>query len=179
MAKESDKINISLSDMTDEDKKTLLDLIKKYSNKKNKRWKPEHGDQYYYITGCGVISLGCYANDGIDNDCFNLRNCFKTIEEAKFELERRKIIAELQNYADEYNTTDIDWNNNEQEKHFIYYCCSLKMLNTAFVYRVERLVGNEIYFTSQEIAESAIKHVGKNRILKYVFGIEVDENEEK
>ena len=52
------------------------------------------------------------------------------------------------------------------------------MLNTYFAYNSER-VGNEIYFTSQEIAESAIKHVGKNRILKYVFGIEVDENEEK
>lgn len=52
------------------------------------------------------------------------------------------------------------------------------VLGTSFVYNSKR-VGNEIYFTSQEIAESEIKHVGKNRILKYVFGIEVDENEEK
>lgn len=179
MANENDNINISLSGMTDEDKRILLDLIKKYPNKKNKRWKPKYDDPYYYITGYGEINLDYCANDGIYDMLFNLRNCFKTREEAEFELERRKIIAELHNYADEHNTTDIDWNNNEQEKHFIYCCCSLKMLNTAFVYRVERVAGNEIYFTSQEIAESAIKHVGKNRILKYVFGIEVDENEEK
>ena len=175
MANESDKINISLSDMTDEDKKTLLGLIEKYSNKKNKRWKPENYDPYYYITGHGGINHcnSCIC-DEIDNKRFNLRNCFKTKEEAEFELERRKIIAELQNYADEYNATDIDWNNHEQGKHFIYCDCSSKMLNTSFVYRSGRVVGNEIYFTSQEIAESAIKHVGKNRILKYVFGIEVD-----
>ena len=51
MANESDKINISLSDMTDEDKKILFDLIKKYSNhNKNNgftRWIPERLVEQY------------------------------------------------------------------------------------------------------------------------------------
>lgn len=179
MANESDKINISLSDMTDEDKKTLLDLIKKYSNKKNKRWKPEYKESYFYISGHGGIDhCGCWLCDGIDNKYFNLRNCFKTKEEAEFELERRKIIAELHNYADEYNATDIDWDKRNQQKCFIYYSYTESKFEISFT-TLDRRIGDDIYFTSYEVAESAIKHVGKNRILKYVFGIEVDENEEK
>ena len=179
MSNESDKINISLSDMTDEDKKTLLGLIRKYSNKENKRWKPEYNDPYYYITGHGGINRcnSCIC-DEIDNKRFNLRNCFKTKEEAKFELERRKIIAELQNYADEHNTTDIDWNNHNQGKYFIYYSYALNKLDISCTSFSKQAV-NVVYFTSREIAESAVKYVGKDRILKYIFGIEVDENEEK
>ena len=184
MANESDKINISLSDMTDEDKKTLFDLIKKYSlsdkdhNKGFEKWIPDVGEWYYYVSYDNVSLAAIREED--DDYVANLlkaRNIFKTEEQAKFESERRKVLCELKNFADEHNDSDINWNN-KQEKHFIYYCYSSKELETSFVYSCKR-IGNEIFFTSQEIVESAIEHVGKNRILTYVFGFEVDESEEK
>lgn len=170
MANESDKINISFSDMTDEDKEMLLGLIRKYSDNKNNIYKPKDGEIYFCVSGCGFIHYYNWSNTAIDNNYFNMRNCFRTKEEAKFESERQKILCELANFADEHNDLDIDWNNHMKVKYFIYYDYSSKELDISYAYSSKR-IGNEIFFTSKEIAESAIEHVGKDRILKYVFGI--------
>lgn len=183
MANESDKINISLSDMTDEDKKTLFDLIKKYydnkEDEKYEKWIPGFGDECYFIELDNEV-YGSVINEYSDLDSLRkiveFNNAFKEREAALFESERRKVLCELKNFADEHNDSDINWNN-KKEKYFIYYCYSSKELDTSFVYSCKR-VGNDIYFTSREVAESAVEHVGKDRILKYIYGIEVNKNEE-
>ena len=171
MENENNKINISLSDMTDEDKKTLFDLIKKYSNKKNKRWKPEYNELYYSIMRNGHINCYSWEDGAIDNDCFNLRNCFKTKEEAKFELERRKIIAELQDYADDHND-EMDWYDIDSKKWGIFCDYSNNKLGINDYYYSCHM--SCIHFSSKSIAQAAIRAVGEDRIKKYIFGISED-----
>ena len=176
MVNESDKINISLSDMTDEDKNELISLIKKYSDggRKTKRYIPLYGEPFWYISIGFKVYKSTYRESEIDKNIVKSRNAFPDYESAAIEAERRKIICELKDFADEHNTTDIDWNKHEQDRYCIY--CSYELNDLGIVYmnfdRQVRMIGSDVYFTSEEVATSAIKHIGKNRILKYVFGIE-------
>ena len=106
-----------------------------------------------------------------DNEYFNLRNCFKTKEEAEFELEKKKVIAELQNYADEYND-EMNWYDADSSKLTIFYNYNNNNLGIDD-YCYNRHM-NCIHFSSKNIAKAAIRAVGEDRIKKYIFGISED-----
>ena len=88
-----------------EDLQKVANTNKEENKKKdaNKRWKPKFGENYFRIDSCDDIALLRWDNDIIDNKYYNFRNIYKTKEEAEFEVERRKVMIELQNYADEHN----------------------------------------------------------------------------
>ena len=82
----------------------LANLNKEEQEKKEikKRWRPNLGEIYFRINWDDIVSL-TWENDTYDNKYYNVRDIYKTREEAEFDLERRKIMIELQNYADEHN----------------------------------------------------------------------------
>lgn len=88
-----------------EDLQKVADTDKEENKKKEtkKRWKPNFGEDYFRIDPFGNITSLKWENDVFDNKYYNARNIYKTKEEAEFEVERRKIMTELQNYADEHN----------------------------------------------------------------------------
>ena len=96
---------------------------------------------------------------------YKLRNVFKTEEEAKFELERVKIMAELQNYADEHNgeiahPSYAFWIGlNEDDKEIV-------VEDDSFFPPV-----GTVLFSNANTAYDAIKAIGEDRILKYMFRI--------
>lgn len=98
----------------------LIELLKKYENlelddskvkelkdflgiKDNKFFKPEYHEKYYYIGYSGEVNSSNWCNDITDNRAFSIGNVFKTPEEAEFERERLKVIAELKRYAQTHN----------------------------------------------------------------------------
>lgn len=164
------EVTIKFTDVSEEDKQKLMEIAEKYSGKKNKRWKPENEDRYYYITGKGIINF-CKWIDRKDSNYFNLRNCFKTLEEAEFELERRKVVAELQNYADDHND-EIDWNDSDLGKWMIIYNYQSERILLIDNYYSHYM--NSIDFSSKNIAQKAIDTVGEDRIKKYIFGVSED-----
>lgn len=136
------------------------------------RWKPEDGDTYYYIRSNGDIFDCEWDNDSLDKGCFTINNVFKTIAEAKFEVEKRKVFVKLQDYADLYNEREIDWRDLESD---------IKKYYLTYDYNGEEIVidetyscyngGNSVYFTSIETAKKAIETIGEDRIKKYLFGV--------
>ena len=88
-----------------EDLQKVADANKEENKKKevNKRWKPNWGENYFRIGFFDNIDSLKWENDAFDNKHYNARDIYKTREEAEFELERRKIMIELQNYADDHN----------------------------------------------------------------------------
>ena len=160
----------------------LQDYISKYGNieveekqlnellniKESKVWKPNRGDEYYYIYADGDIKKLIYCGAHYDNDCLLLGNVYQTKEEAEFAVEKRKIEIELQRYADEHND-EIDWNNCNQWKFYIFYDCFNKKIyiDCYLTYK-----SNDVYFTSKEIAEQAIEAIGEERLKKYYFRME-------
>lgn len=137
---------------------------------KIKVWEPSLGDLYYYINSNGEIEYRYYKNRNI-NDKRCIGNFFKTDEEADHMVEKLKVIRELQNFALEHNDEEIDWVDNEQDKWEISYEDSNDGVKPAYniYYRAQAF---NIYFTSKEIAQEAIKTIGEDRIKKYYFDIE-------
>ena len=137
----------------------------------SKVFKPKIDDIYYYICSSGIIDYVNWKDTEIDNQRYALGNCFRTKEEAEFEVEKLKVIAELKRFALEHNEP-IDWNNVKQNKYFIYFYYKDEMIDVDFW---QTLKHNDIYFTSEELAQQAIKEIGEDKIKKYYLGVEDDE----
>lgn len=80
--------------------------------------------------------------------------------------EVQDIYNQLKRFAKENNIKEIDWNNTQQIKWFI-----VKNYNSAHNYITCRStyddkIMNQVYFTSRNLCEKAIKRIGENNIKK-------------
>lgn len=90
-------------------------------------------------------------------------------EKALFDVEKRKVEVELQRYAEEHNDAKHSENCymllEEQEKVLEY--------NSWKRFKPQ----GSVVFTSKQLVFDAIEAVGKERILKYIFGVESEGEE--
>lgn len=147
----------------------LANLNKEEQEKKEikKRWRPNLGEIYFRINWDDIVSL-TWENDTYDNKYYNVRDIYKTREEAEFELERRKIMIELQNYADEHNgeiahPSYAFWLALDEDD------MSITVENDSFLPPV-----GTVLFSNGDIVYDAIETIGEDRIIKYMFGIDLD-----
>lgn len=161
-----EEIKVNLDNLTNEERETLLKLVKK-GNKKNK--KRERLETYYFIGDKGAIC--CEHTLGNVNEIrYRLGNYFETKEEAEFARKKQLIYQQLKDYALGHNTEVIDWNNPNQKKCLISYT---RYDNELFITSRQKVeYPNTVYFTSEKIAENAIKVIGEDNIKKYLFGVE-------
>lgn len=159
-------ITVNMENLSEEEREQLMKLIKKSNGCKRKVWKPENNETYFYISGHGRINYHKWNNDSTDNRYYEIGNCFKTEEEAKFALEKLKVETELRRFAEENNEYEIDWENDAQEKWFIYYCDKICLYQTYITMR------NDVYFSSKKIAKRAVDYIGEERLKKYYFRVE-------
>lgn len=165
---DNNTLQINMNNLTDEERNTLLSLVKKSNepkSKKSKVWKPQEGDDFYTIYGDGSIYTLTWFNIADRVKRYEIGNCFKTEEEAKFALEKLKVITELKRFAMKHNEGEINWNDNKQYKYILCFdhdenCVKWVQYQHA-----------HIYFTSREIAEQAIKEIGEERLKKYYFEV--------
>lgn len=153
-----------------EDLQKIADTNKEENKKKevNKRWKPNWGENYFRIDAFNDITSLEWNNDAFDNKCYNTRNIYKTKEEAEFELERKQIIIELQNYADDHNgeiahPSDAFWLAFDEDD------MSITVEMESYLPPV-----GTVLFSDADTAYDAIEAIGENRILEYMFGIDPD-----
>ena len=144
-----------------------LQKAEKESNKK--WWKPEDGENYFYINGTGEIQRTFYMNDYIHNYIGNkhytFHNMFKTGEEVEFAAEFWKVIRELEMLSDD----DKEWN--ESYSHYAIECDKASLCVTENILNKE----HPFYFKSKESAQKAIEIIGEDRLKKFWFGIKDDE----
>ena len=162
------KVKVNLDNLTEEEIAELLKLIEKANNPKSKVWKPEKGEEYYYFWAGRVYSCS-WNNDFVDEGKYAIADVFKTKEEAQNAVERLKIRAELQRYADEHNEP-IDWGNDKQDKWYIKFNYWNKTVDYDYFAMARGCF--QIYFSSEEIAKAAVQAVGEERIKKYLFEVE-------
>lgn len=132
--------------------KTVLDL--------------KDGDRYCYITADGELRFVSWQNDESDKNKLYIGNIFLTEEDAEFEVERLKVIAELKKYAKEFS--DEEWSNPTIPKYVIYLSSQDYRMDITSHYSVRYPF---LYFESKEKAQEAIDAVGEERIKKYYFGV--------
>lgn len=166
---------MGIKNLTEAEEKEFYRLVGKMNGEKPdkkqdvKVKKPQYGDTVYYINYIGRIRKRTWINDEDDLDMWELGNIFFTEEEAEFAREKRKVEVELERYAKEHNGPTLEDN----------YCILYDEDNEEFDFDVwiGSKVQGTIVFTSKQLVFDAIKEIGKDRILKYIFGVESEREE--
>lgn len=134
---------------------------------KSRRWKPQDEEIYYYIEKNGLISCIRYTNDPFDKMVMAVGNYFATKEEAEFEVERLKVLAEMREFEE---SPDMEWDC----RNFHYYIFYNTRTNNIGINSMKIGKDYNIFFESEEKAEECIEKVGADRIKKYYLRIKED-----
>lgn len=153
-------------EMENEIKNLKEELNKQEEPKTNRRWKPEEGDKYYYVEFYGKVDVRPWSDSLFDCGAYCIGNVFKTREEAEFEIEKLKVLAELKEYADD----DKEWNKGNTHWCIKYDTDDRYMYADAYDYIMQ--VPSKFYFSSNLQAQKAIKAIGEERLKKYYFCVE-------
>lgn len=132
----------------------------------NKRWRAKKDDEYYFIGTAGSINHDTENVVALDDLRYAIGNYFKTEEQAEFEVERLKVIAELREWA-----TPISEFNCEDSRKKKYVIVNINKGENSYL-AVDFFYTNQVCdlcFQSEEVAKSAIESVGEDRIIKYFF----------
>ena len=160
---------VNLDNFTQEEKENFLKLVEKGNRYCSKRWRGKKNDTYYSITGNGYSVDTVECETAYDDTHYQFGNYFKTLDEAKFAREKQYVYQKLKDYALEHNTKEIDWDNYSLSKFCIAYDYHD---NDLFIDDMQTVkYPNTVYFTSEKIAENAIKEIGEDNIKKYLFGV--------
>lgn len=116
-------------------------------------------NSYYYID-----EVGCLRLDKFNEGYFEIRrdfgNAFLTEEDAKFELERRKVEAILRKYSRPFKSG---------EYNYVVVCDTEN--NMILVQVAQFHYSGTPVFASREVAEKVVDEIGKVRLKKYWFGV--------
>lgn len=165
MKEQLTQFSTNMDALTEQEQKQLIALINKGNKPLKRRWKAETDETYFFVSGNGEIISYIEDGDTFDKEAYELGNYFATKEEAEFELNKRLVFQQLKDYAFSHNRIELDWNNQQQPKYFIVHdVCGLAWKR---VYSKE--YSGQIYFSSHEILNSAIKAIGEDKIIKYLF----------
>ena len=123
------------------------------------------GDTYYFIDSDGEIVDDYFSLDSsLIKRRLAMGNCFKTREEAEFELERLKVLTEMKKFAESKNRA---WNG------VTLHWCMFYDINTnsvQFIGKTEYKYDG-IYFKTQEKAKECLETIGEDKIRKYYLQI--------
>lgn len=159
---------MGIKNLTEAEEKELYRLVGKMNGKEPdkkqdaKVKKPQYGDTVYYINYIGRIRKRTWINDEDDLDMWELGNIFFTEEEAEFAREKKKVEVELERYAKEHNAPTLE------DEYFILY----DEYNEELDYDVwaDYIPQGAVVFASKQLVFDAIESIGRDRIIKYIFG---------
>lgn len=167
---------MGIKNLTEAEEKEFYRLVEKMNGKEPdkkqdvKVKKPQISEGYFYIIN-GVIAESIWTNDHLDEARWELGNVFFTEEEAEFAREKRKVEVELERYAEEHNNEKI----NRIDNCHIVMNTGTKETDVSSYWVLQ--VAEATCFSNKDIAKDAIEAVGKERILKYIFGVESEGEE--
>ena len=176
---EEEKVEVSkmgIKNLTEAEEKEFYRLVEKMNGKEPdkkqdvKVKKPEDGQEYFFINSRGWVECDTWRDTAVDNKRWEFGNVFLIREKALFDVEKRKVEVELERYAKEHNgpirsdSFYLLYNNEDGGKldYDVWSVCKPQ---------------GGVQFASKQLVFDAIEAIGKDRILKYIFGIESDGEE--
>ena len=139
--------------------KEIDEAIEKLNKQEDKSYKElKDGDEYFYISGNGIISNTRFSDKNVyDNKYNEFGNWSRSEKEMKLRRKYIKIYNKLQNFMRE-NNIKIDWNEGEI-KYFISYDYDKKNISADYSYWLVHSTFN--FFTNTEKqCEKAIELYG-------------------
>lgn len=136
---------------------------------KSKVWKPNIGENYFFITSSLEVNKFTNEGDMVGESIISSYNCFKTEEEAQHMIEKLKVIRELQDLSNiKPNMSDYVKNN---RIYYIAYDFTQNRIVPLFD-NISRNIPFNVYFSTKEDCEKAITKIGKERLERYYFDME-------
>lgn len=141
--------------------KNLQALLEDIKDRPKNIWdlKTEDGEEYYSIESDGKI-IQYMFNEVFDEDTRDIGNAFLTREEAEFDVERRKVEAIMRKYSRPFKYNECNW--------YMEYFYPGEQIDIDWAYTYNPGV---FCFESKEIAQMVVDEIGKDRLIKYWFGI--------
>lgn len=159
---------MGIKNLTEAEEKEFYRLVGKMNGKEPdkdvKVKKPEIGTRYYYLDSVGDIVNAVWDDTEYDNTRWDLGNVFLTEKEIVFAIEKRKVEVELERYAKEHNDPTLE------DSYFILH----DEYNEELDYDVwaDYRPQGAVVFTSKQLVFDVIESIGRDRIIKYIFGVE-------
>lgn len=133
----------------------------------NKRHRVDNGDAYYYINELGIICGHNEWFDNVDNYLYSMGNYYLSEEDCQKALDVQNTECELRELAKELNADEeIDWNNENQPKFYIFYAFSEKSIYFGRTYTVKH--SNDVNCLDDDFLSKAIAKIGKDRLVEYL-----------
>lgn len=120
---------------------------------KDESWKPEDGDNYWFVFSDGDIGYNIWrGNDMVHQSRLDMGNCFQSEEEAE---KARGWLKAFKVLRDDTKGFKPDWKSEEQGKWEIYYDAGAG----EFCVHLQATVNDSlIYFATEEDAAESIKN---------------------
>lgn len=166
---------MGIKNLTEAEEKEFYRLVGKMNGEKPdkeqgvKVRKPRQSEEYFCISNDGAVIQSRWTNDSLDEGRWELGNVFFTEESAWLAREKRKVEVELERYAKEHNDPTLE------DSYFILY----DEYNEELDYDVwaDYRPHGAVVFTSKQLVFDAIESIGRDRIIKYIFGVESEGEE--
>lgn len=167
---------MGIKNLTEAEEKEFYRLVEKMNGKEPdkkqdaKVKKPQINECYYIVDNDGTITSCVWLDNNFDRRRWKLGNVFLTKQEAEFAREKKKVEVELERYAKEHNgpirsdSFYLLYNNEDGGKldYDVWSVCKPQ---------------GGVQFASKQLVFDAIEEIGKDRILKYIFGVESEVEE--
>lgn len=121
---------------------------------------PRDGDDYWYVDDDAEVMEMEWDGSDYDQDRLSIDNVFRTKEEAEFAAEKLKIEAELRKFSKPFGLDSLT-----------FTICFDVEENELYSETSRFMSQGSIYFGRSQ-AEEAMDAVGRERIKKYIFGVE-------
>ena len=156
MNKNKEELLNKLKQLEEDFNTQVTDIKKQIEECDKKVFEPiKFGDEYYSISINGNVHAYIFYGSNADKELIDFGNYFKTKEEAKRKCFEIRLHRQLELFALENNENEIDWNNTDKNKYYIYYSYDDNCLDVEDIYDYRDF--GQVYFTSEEIAEKAIE----------------------
>ena len=166
---------MGIKNLTEAEEKEFYRLVGKMNGKETdkeqgvKVRKPRQSEEYFYINDDGAIIQSRWTNDSLDEGRWELGNVFFTEESAWLAREKRKVEVELERYAKEHNDPTLE------DSYFILYDEYNEELDYDML--ADCRPQGAVVFASKQLVFDAIESIGRDRIIKYIFGVESEGEE--
>lgn len=160
-------MDTNIKDLTPEQIADLEAQIAEYRKAKERTplaWKPKCGEEYYVVSAFdGIGELSMWKDLVFESYAYEQGNCFQTKELAEAELERRRVIREIEELVDKYDPERGGAFVVGRGNYKFYY--DPKKDNICIDARVYMVTYSLIpHFSSKEVAQRILDEVGEDRV---------------
>lgn len=167
--KDGDLVDIESNAYLRDENISIADLLKldfeEVKETKNPYERVDNRDIYYVVKEQGGVGKFKDLNDRIDKGQFINANYFNNRNYAEYVAFKETLMRKIDRFAWENNEKVIDWYDCST-KYYIKFEIDIKK------FRISRCISfrsNDIYFTSEEIAEKALKKFKDDLIKLYTW----------